>query len=409
MLARLIGQFRDFGLAEDSVQDAWLMAAETWPITGWPDDPAAWVYTVARRRALDRVRRESSRRDREAAATTLGTRRELDDLERREERWHSGIDDDRLRLIFTCCHPALDIEAQIALTLRSVAWLTTDEIASAFGVQATTMAQRIVRAKQRIKSGGVPYRVPVGAELPDRLTGVLRVVYLVFNEAYLSTRPSAPLRIDLADEAIRLSRQLVDLMPDEPEATGLLALMLAQHARAAARFDAHGDLVLLEHQDRARWDRTLAEEAAVLVEAAMRRRSIGPYQLQAAIAVLHSRADTWDRTDWPQIAALYGVLQRVDPSPVVALNRAVAIGYADGADAGLAALDSVSLARLPQPHLFHAARAELLLRTGRSSDAAATFDAALAVVASAAERRHLERRRAVVERVIVGGDAEEPR
>lgn len=282
ILASLIGQFRDFQLAEESLQDAWLVAAEKWPVDGWPKQPAGWVYTVAARKALDTIRRERTRSDRHTSAQFEQTNRELDDLDRREERWHSGVDDDRLRLIFTCCHPAVDLEARIALTLRSVAWLTTEEIASAFGVPTATMAQRIVRAKAKIKSEGIPYRVPVGHELPDRLAAVLRVVYLVFNEAYLSGRPDEPIRVDLAEEAIRLARQLTELMPDEPEVGGLLALTLVQHARSAARFDDNGDLVVLEQQDRSRWDAEAIDEGSVILEAAMRRRSIGPYQLQAA-------------------------------------------------------------------------------------------------------------------------------
>jgi RNA polymerase sigma-70 factor (ECF subfamily) len=388
----LIGNFRDFTLAEDSLQDAWLLAAERWPIDGWPANPPGWVYTVARRRALDRLARESSRASRQRDADELQRGREIDSLEHLEDRWTSGIEDDRLRLIFTCCHPALDLDSRIALTLRSVAWLTTEEIAAAFGVPAPTMAQRLVRAKAKIKSAGVPYRVPTGAELPDRLAGVLRVVYLVFNEAYLSAKQATPVRVDLADEAIRLGRQLAELMPDEPEVFGLLALMLAQHARAAARFDARGELVLMEHQDRTLWDRPAIDEAESLLAAAMRRRSVGPYQLQAAIAETHNAAATWAETDWRQIAGLYGVLAGVDPSPVVALNRAVAIGFADGFDSGLAALDAIAPERLPQRHLYHAARAEMLAALGRRGEAAAEFACALGLEPSETERRHLERR-----------------
>jgi RNA polymerase sigma-70 factor (ECF subfamily) len=392
----LIGTFRDFTLAEDSLQDAWLLAAERWPIDGWPANAPGWVYTVARRRALDRLARESSRASRQRDADALQRGHEIDEMEHREERWTSGIDDDRLRLIFTCCHPVLDLDSKIALTLRSVAWLSTEEIATAFGTPVATMAQRLVRAKAKIKSAGVPYRVPAGAELPDRLAGVLRVVYLVFNEAYLSAKPATPIRVDLADEAIRLGRQLAELMPDEPEVFGLLALMLAQHARAAARFDSGGELVLMEHQDRTRWDRAAIAEAESLLAAAMRRRSIGPYQLQAAIAETHNSAATWAETDWRQIADLYGVLAGIDHSPVVALNRAVAIGFADGFDAGLAALDAIAGDRLPQRHLYHAARAEMLAGLGRREEAAGEFSRALELVAGEAERRHLERRLAAI-------------
>lgn len=394
ILASLIGHYRDFQLAEEALQDAWLVAAEKWPVDGWPDNPPGWVFTVASRKALDTIRRDRARRDRQQVAHVETERRELDELDRRVERWHSGVDDDRLRLIFTCCHPDLDLESRIALTLRSVTWLNTEEIAQAFGVPTATMAQRIVRAKAKIKRAGIPYRVPDGHELPDRLAGVLRVIYLVFNEAYLSRRPDEPVRVDLADEAIRLGRALAELMPDEPEAGGLLALMLAQHARAVARFDERGDLVLLEHQDRRRWDSAAIDEAGRVLEAAMRRRSVGAYQLQAAIAVLHSEAPLFAETDWPQIAALYGLLAEADPSPIIRLNRAVAVGFADGPAAGLAAIDELGPdeASLPQPHLFAAARAEFLTRLGERERAVTEFERALALVASETERRHLERR-----------------
>jgi RNA polymerase sigma-70 factor (ECF subfamily) len=392
----LIGSFRDFTLAEDSLQDAWLLAAERWPIDGWPANPPGWLYTVARRRALDRLARESSRAIRQRDADALQRGHEIDSMEHLEDRWTSGIEDDRLRLIFTCCHPVLDLDSRIALTLRSVAWLSTEEIASAFGVPVATMAQRLVRAKAKIKSAGLPYRVPSGGELPDRLAGVLRVVYLVFNEAYLSARPAMPVRVDLAEEAIRLGRQLAELMPDEPEVFGLLALMLAQHARAAARFDGDGELVLMQHQDRTRWDRNAIDEAEALLAGAMRRRAIGPYQLQAAIAQTHNAAASWPDTDWRQIADLYGVLADIDPSPVVALNRAVAIGFAEGFGAGLAALDAIDAERMPQRHLHHAARAEMLAGLGRRDEAAAEFTSALANVTGDAERRHLERRLSAV-------------
>jgi RNA polymerase sigma-70 factor (ECF subfamily) len=398
VLAALAVQFRDLGLAEDSLQDAWLRAAERWPVDGWPANPAGWVYTVARRRALDRVARESSRAERQGAAAAVQLAHELDEVEHRHDRWSSGIDDDRLRLIFTSCHPELDLEARIALTLRSVAWLSTDEIAAAFGVPTATVAQRIVRAKAKIKSAGLLYRVPTGAELPDRLDGVLRVLYLVFNESYLSRRPDQPVRVDLADEAVRLARLLVELMPDEPEAAGLLALMLAQHARRHARFDTDGDLVAIEHQDRQSWDRAMAVEAERLIVRTMRRQTLGRYQVQSAIATLHSTAPTWAATDWPQIAALYGVLLELEPTPVVALNRAVAIGFAEGFDAGLTALAPIAGDKLPQPHLLAAARAEMLLRSGRLDEAAAEFDQALALVVSDTERRHLERRRDLARR-----------
>jgi RNA polymerase sigma-70 factor (ECF subfamily) len=378
------------------LQDAWLTAAEKWPVDGWPERPEAWAFTVASRRALDRIRAERRREQREERARLDAEANELDELERRAERWHSGVDDDRLRLIFTCCHPALDLEARIALTLRSVAWLSTEEIATAFGVPTATMAQRLVRAKRKIADAGVPYRVPVGHELPDRLAGVLRVVYLVFNEAYLSRRPDEPVRVDLADEAIRLGRQLAELMPDEPEIGGLLALMLLTHARAGARFDDAGELVLLPDQDRGRWDRALIDEGTAVLEQAMRRRSVGPYQLQAAIQALHDEAVSHDTTDWQQIVALYDLMLRIDASPVIALNRAVAVGFADGAEAALTLIDAIETDGLPGRHLWHAARAEQLLRLGDLTDAATEFDRALAIVSSAAERDHLERRRSTL-------------
>ena len=393
VLATLIGQFRDLGLAEESLQDAWLLAAEKWPVDGWPERPEGWVYTVAHRRALDRLRRERSRRQRHQDAHELEELHELAELDRREERWSSGVDDDRLRLIFTCCHPVLDVESRLALTLRSVAWLTTDEIASAFGVPVSTMSQRLVRAKHRIKTEGVPYEVPVGHQLPDRVDAVLRVVYLVFNEAYLSDKPSEPIRVDLAAEAIRLGRLLVELMPDEPEAFGLLALMLSQHARSPARFDDAGNLVLLEHQDRSTWIHAMIDEASALIERALRRQVLGPYQLQAAIAARHSEAPAWEATDWAEIASLYELLASIDPSPVVAINRAVAVGFASGPADGLAAIDRIPAHRMPRPHLLHAARGEFLLKLNRRAEAIDEFDRALSLVVSDAERRHLERRR----------------
>ena len=396
ILASLIGHYRDFQLAEEALQDAWLAAAEKWPVDGWPENPPGWVFTVASRKALDTIRSDRSRRDRQQVAHVEIERRELDELDRRAERWHSGVDDDRLRLIFTCCHPDLDLESRIALTLRSVTWLNTEEIAQAFGVPTATMAQRIVRAKAKIKRAGIPYRVPVGHELPDRLAGVLRVVYLVFNEAYLSARPGEPLRVDLAEEAIRLERELADLMPDEPEVGGLLALMLAQHARADARFDAEGDLVLLEHQQRSRWDREMVNEGDQILQAAMRRRSVGPYQLQAAIALLHSSATTFGDTDWPQIVALYDVLAGIDDSPVIALNRAVAVGFASGPTEGLRAIDAISPSGLPGRHLWHAARAEQLVRLDERDAAAAEFDAALDFATAETERLHLQHRRSTL-------------
>ncbi len=304
----MIGQYRDFQLAEEALQDAWLVAAEKWPVDGWPDNPPAWVFTVASRKALDtHPPRTEPRRPPTGRHSDELERRELDDLDRREERWHSGVDDERLRLVFTCCHPSLDLEARIALTLRSVAWLTTDEIADAFGVPTATMAQRIVRAKAKIKSAGMPYRVPVGHELPGRLAGVLRVVYLVFNEAYLSRRPDEPVRVDLAEEAIRLGRELADLMPDEPEVGGLLALMLVQHAALGRP---------VRRRRRARPARTAGSSP---LGRCGHRRGVGPARTVDAAHDRSARfsskrrsqhctveATSFEETDWAQIAALYG-------------------------------------------------------------------------------------------------------
>jgi len=380
-LTRLVG---DVGAAEEAVQEAFAVALETWPRTGVPPSPTGWIVTTARNRAIDRARREAQRDDKHAAAAALAEQLRPD-----EPQEVGPVQDDRLRLVFTCCHPALAPEARVALTLRLIAGLQTAEIARAFLVSETTMAQRLVRAKNKIRAAHIPYRVPDEHELPDRLTPVLAVVYLVFNEGYLASDGTNADREDLVAESIRLARLLVDLMPDEPEALGLLALLLLTAARRPARFDAAGDLVLLPDQDRAVWDAALIAEGQDLVRRCLRRNRPGPYQLQAAIAAVHSDAATADATDWAQIVAIYDQLLAIAPSPVVALNRAVAVSEARGPQEALALVDSLDLDGY---HLAHAVRAELLRRTGDVQGAGTAYSRALDLVQNPAERRHLERR-----------------
>jgi RNA polymerase sigma-70 factor, ECF subfamily len=383
----LVRAFGDIDLAEDGVQDAFTVAAVRWREDGLPPSPAGWIITTARRRVLDRLRREASRDDRQAQTTALLTQSEEIDEE-------SAVADDRLRLIFTCCHPALAPAARVALTLRLLGGLSTPEIARAFMVPEQTMAQRIVRAKAKIRDATIPYRVPSGAELPDRLPAVLAVVYLVFNEGYAATSGDALVREDLCTEGIRLARTLHELMPDEPEVVGLLALLLLVAARRPARTGVGGELVSLDQQDRTLWDSDLIGEGQGLVRFCLRRNLPGRYQIQAAINAVHSDAPRAADTDWAQILALYDQLLRFDPSPVVALNRAVALGEVEGPAAGLAAVDGLPLGSY---YLFHAVRADLLLRLGRSTDAIAAYDAASILTENEAERAHLARSRAAAE------------
>ena len=392
VLATLIRQLGDFDRAEEALSDALLLAAQHWPIDGVPDSPEAWLTTVGRRRAIDRIRRERERDARHLAAHRLDEVRLVDDGVLAEERWRSGIDDDRLRLIFTCCHPALGMEARVALTLRTVGGLSTAEIASAFLVPEATMAQRLVRAKHKIRDAAIPYRVPEGHELPSRVGGVLRTIYLVFNEGYLASAGEVALRVDLTVRAIEMGRLLAELMPDEPEVSGLLALMITQHARRDARVDPHGAIVTTELQDRSRWHHDEIAAAEVILESALHRRCPGSYQLQAAIALLSATAATFADTDWRQIAALYGELHRFEPTPVVELNRAVAIALAGDVEVALAIVDRLAGGELASNHLAHATRGDLLVRLGHVAEALVAFDSAVSLTANAGEQAFLRRR-----------------
>jgi len=384
VLATLIRLLGDFDAAEEALHDAFRAALEQWPRDGVPANPRAWLVSAGRFKAIDGMRRRA-RFD------------ALDDFDVAvvdTAAWadEESVEDDRLRLIFTCCHPALAPDAQVALTLREVCGLTTEEIARAFLTPAPTLAQRIVRAKGKIKDARIPYQVPTPAELPERLDAVLRVIYLVFNEGYAASSGAALMRHDLSSEAIRLGRLLVELMP-EPEAIGLLALMLLHESRRAARTSPSGELILLDDQDRTLWDRNQIAEGARLVEQALSSRRFGPYTIQAAIAALHAEAPSAKETDWAEIVGLYEVLLRADPSPVIALNRAVAVAMRDGPAAGLALVDAIlERGDLADYRLAHAARAELCRRLGRTADARASFKRALSLAKQEPERRFLERR-----------------
>ena len=392
VLATLIRQLGDFDIAEEALHEAFVAAAEQWPTEGMPDNPRAWLVTTGRFKAIDRLRRRS--------------RHEVqwDDWEERLEAiadpsapgFGDGVEDDRLRLVFTCCHPALAPEAQVALTLREVCGLTTEEIARAYLVTAPTVAQRIVRAKAKIRDARIPYEVPGRGELAERLDSVLRVIYLVFNEGYLASSGESLTRHDLSAEAIRLARLLVELLP-EPEAVGLLALMMLHDARRPARADAQGELVPLDEQDRSLWNHAQIAEAVRLAEGALGAGRGGPYALQAAIAALHAEAPSPEATDWRQIAALYEVLLEHAPSPIVELNRAVAVAMRDGPAAGLELVDAlIGRGELTDYHLVHAARADFCRRLGRSGEARESYRAALALARQPAERRFLERRLAAL-------------
>jgi RNA polymerase sigma-70 factor (ECF subfamily) len=387
ILATLIRLLGDFDVAEEALQEAFATALEQWPSAGMPANPVPWLVSTARHKAIDRLRRQARLvQKQDAIAHHVALTVEEED---------APVPEDRLRLIFTCCHPALATEAQVALTLRTLGGLTTEEIARAFLVPTPTMAQRLVRAKAKIRGAGIPYQVPPDETLPERLEAVMVVVYLVFNEGYAASFGERLVRHELCEQAIRLGRMLVELLSDHAEPKGLLALMLLHDSRRMTRLDEAGDLVLLEDQDRARWDRAQIREGARLVEAALRegRRPPGPYALQAAIAAVHAQAATAAETDWRQIAALYGLLIQVHPSPVVELNRAVAVAMSDGVERGLELVDALDRrGELAAYHVLPIARAELLRRLDRRDEAAKSYRRALAMVGNDAERRHLEKR-----------------
>jgi RNA polymerase sigma-70 factor, ECF subfamily len=383
-VAVLVRVFGDIDIAEEAVQDAFTAAVQRWPSDGLPPSPAGWIITTARNRAINKLRREATRADRHAQAALLHAQDEPVE--------EGAVRDDRLRLIFTCCHPALATAVQVALTLRLLGGLTTAEIARAFLVPESTMAQRLVRAKGKIRDARIPYRVPNEADLPDRLRAVLAVVYLIFNEGYTASSGDKLVREDLCAEAIRLGRVLAELMPDEPEVMGLLALMLLVESRRAARTTSDGDLVPLADQDRGLWDRRLIAEGQAMVRRCLRRNQPGPYQIQAAINAVHSDAPSAAATDWSQILQLYDQLLSRTPSPVVALNRAVALAEVEGPAVALTVVDALDGPDLRAYYLFHAIRADLLRRLGRTAEAAQAYETAIAQTDNAPERHFLQRR-----------------
>ena len=394
-MAILVADWRDFQLAEDVLQDAVIAALTHWPAAGLPRSPSAWLLQTARRKAIDRFRRDTNYASKLAAIEELTENQIATD---EQEIMDVTIPDERLRLIFTCCHPALPEAARVALTLRSLGGLTTPEIARAFLVGEATMAQRIVRAKRKIKAAGIPYRVPPPELWPERLASVLAVVYFIFNEGYAASSGDHPTRADLCQEAIRLGQILVTLAPDAPEAGGLLALMLLHDARRPARADANGDLITLEDQDRGLWERAKIDQGIALLRAALGRRAAGAYQIQAAISAVHASAESYEATNWHEITDLYGKLQAVQPSPVIELNGIVALSHAKGAGAGLDALAALETrADLEHYQPYHAARADLYRRAGKHTAARAAYNRAVDMTDNAADRRFLSRRLAALE------------